>query len=1118
MVSIILTLHLLVAFFLADTFNSGSYQPTQNIPAPPIVHIGLIIERKEREDLYPDVANLAREHIRDQKNTLLRWTVIEIINRTISNSPREAVQEVCELLQRGVSAIIFPGPSHLVTTVADIANSYNIPVIAPTATDPFLIHPTFRPYLLQMPPTDTHQSEAIAAILDRYGWIYFSILTSYDSYGINGMLRLQQIASDKKWKILNTQHFVVPKDPAQLNVDIELDVIKKSEARIIVLNCQARAANRVLIAADSKGLVGDGYMWIVTDGVVGNQDDLTQGRSTYKEWNGMLGTLPSYKNENEDDELDKYMIFKKAYEAKFNNTRRMKQYDLNKNPFAAMVYDSVFIFAHALHNYLIRGNGLREVKIVCINKKCKDEADLKDAPQAIERWGNGELFFKYLTEVEFDGASRKYKFNSTGESLNLKYSIMNFKEQRQFYEVGEFELVEGSMKQPTIEENGENIIFMGKEPRKKPEYQPMTLQNRTLILGINKEYPFISEMVVNCTKWNCTRHTRRDVVNQLESYKVDNCTEEEYSVCADKACDLHRSECNITHTKFITLHCQGYKCEQCNNTENCFLCGPGWSTREMADYHDNRDYKEYQQECTGCEGNSCYNGYCIDLVRKIADNLKFNYKFVLPSDMKWGGVNPNTTTGWDGLVHDLLNRTIDISTVHFSINAAREKSIDFSVPFMQVGLAVVVKAEVDSSNEFFFLQPFDPNVWYCVILSAFLITIIVCVYNKVSPYGLYGRKMHALMTCPCTYCHQARVEAKDGRRSLIRYNTYKCLVEEVENYGEDRLELLNMSNSAWLVIASLLQQGPVEGAPYCMSGRAILSVWWFFMMILIAMYTANLAAFLTVTRMRVGINGVEDLLYQNKLKWGTVSSTSPQTLLNGSNKDEYKAIADKLENVKSADEGFERVKRGDYAFIYESALLEFMVQRTCDLVIAGEKFSKFGFAFGFPPNSPYLDLFNNVILKFRESSDLETAWEEIKKSGEAKQCGGKSNKDSSQSTSKLDMNNLSGLFTVIALGIVTSFLFLIAEYTFACFEDVYGNEFRDPDKRPKNIQQALKRRLKLTWRDVANHWFIFESFRQLRDDPLLHSRSPSRCSQIEDVTDNYREENGKKEHEQELVR
>jgi hypothetical protein len=34
---------------------------------------GLIVERTEREDLYPDVANLAKEHIRDQKNVLLRY-------------------------------------------------------------------------------------------------------------------------------------------------------------------------------------------------------------------------------------------------------------------------------------------------------------------------------------------------------------------------------------------------------------------------------------------------------------------------------------------------------------------------------------------------------------------------------------------------------------------------------------------------------------------------------------------------------------------------------------------------------------------------------------------------------------------------------------------------------------------------------------------------------------------------------------------------------------------------------------------------------------------------------------------------------------------------------------
>ena len=48
--------------------------------------------------------------------------------------------------------------------------------------------------------------------------------------------------------------------------------------------------------------------------------------------------------------------------------------------------------------------------------------------------------------------------------------------------------------------------------------------------------------------------------------------------------------------------------------------------------------------------------YLIKMNISYFKNLKFNYKFVLPSDMKWGGRNPNTTTGWDGLVHDLLNR------------------------------------------------------------------------------------------------------------------------------------------------------------------------------------------------------------------------------------------------------------------------------------------------------------------------------------------------------------------------------------------------------------------------------------------------------------------------------
>ena len=39
---------------------------------------------------------------------------------------------------------------------------------------------------------------------------------------------------------------------------------------------------------------------------------------------------------------------------------------------------------------------------------------------------------------------------------------------------------------------------------------------------------------------------------------------------------------------------------------------------------------------------------------------------------------------WTGIFRDLLDRKIDIATVHMSINSIREEFIDFSVPFMQV--------------------------------------------------------------------------------------------------------------------------------------------------------------------------------------------------------------------------------------------------------------------------------------------------------------------------------------------------------------------------------------------------------------------------------------------------
>jgi len=54
----------------------------------------------------------------------------------------------------------------------------------------------------------------------------------------------------------------------------------------------------------------------------------------------------------------------------------------------------------------------------------------------------------------------------------------------------------------------------------------------------------------------------------------------------------------------------------------------------------------------------------------------------------------------------------------------------------------------------------------------------------------------------------------------------------------------------------------------------VAGMWWFFTLIMIASYTANLAAFLTVNRMESTIGSAEDLAKQFKVKYGTMEGGS----------------------------------------------------------------------------------------------------------------------------------------------------------------------------------------------------------------------------------------------------
>ena len=65
--------------------------------------------------------------------------------------------------------------------------------------------------------------------------------------------------------------------------------------------------------------------------------------------------------------------------------------------------------------------------------------------------------------------------------------------------------------------------------------------------------------------------------------------------------------------------------------------------------------------------------------------------------------------------------------------------------------------------------------------------------------------------------------------------------------------------------------------PKALSTRIVGGIWWFFTLIIISSYTANLAAFLTVERMESPIDSADDLAKQTKIEYGVVEDGSTMT-------------------------------------------------------------------------------------------------------------------------------------------------------------------------------------------------------------------------------------------------
>jgi len=65
----------------------------------------------------------------------------------------------------------------------------------------------------------------------------------------------------------------------------------------------------------------------------------------------------------------------------------------------------------------------------------------------------------------------------------------------------------------------------------------------------------------------------------------------------------------------------------------------------------------------------------------------------------------------------------------------RERIVDFSKPFMQLGISIMIKKpEKQKPGVFSFMDPLDLRIWLCIVLSYVGVSFVLFLVSRFSPY------------------------------------------------------------------------------------------------------------------------------------------------------------------------------------------------------------------------------------------------------------------------------------------------------------------------------------------------------------------------------------------------
>ncbi|KAI9094275.1 hypothetical protein K1719_026857 [Acacia pycnantha] len=365
-------------------------------------------------------------------------------------------------------------------------------------------------------------------------------------------------------------------------------------------------------------------------------------------------------------------------------------------------------------------------------------------------------------------------------------------------------------------------------------------------------------------------------------------------------------------------------------------------------------------------------GYCIDVFEAAINLLPYPVprQYILYGD---GHTNPSYSEITDEVAHGNFDAVVgDIAIV-----ANRIKVVDFTQPYMESGLVVVVPVKEVKSSPWSFLQPFTALMW-CVTGALFLLVgAVVWILEHRLNHEFRGSKREQLMT-------------------IFWFSFSTLFFAHKEN-----------------TVSTL--------------GRMVLLIWLFVVLIINSSYTASLTSILTVQQLTSQIEGIDSLISSNQPIGVQDGSFIADYLIS-----EMQIAKSRIVNLKSEQDYIDALDRGPQgggvaAIVEERPYMEILMSQTkCKFRTVGQEFTKSGLGFAFQRDSPLAVDLSTAILQLSENGDLQKIHDKWFKTFS---CSAQANDSSSN---QLSLSSFWGLFLICGiacfLALVTFFVRVFLQY------------------------------------------------------------------------------------------